>query len=288
MYYCVYGAMKLISLLPFCCIYLISDFLYYIVYYVVKYRRKVVTENLRYSFPQKTAKELQIIEKKFYHHFCDLVLETLKLISATDKQMAKRMKYINVDDMEKHYKENRSVMLLTSHYGNWEWTSTFSRHLPEDKPVYQVYKKLKSTTFDKIMYKIRKKFGAENVEMRNLLRTMIQMKNEGKLGLFGMLSDQSPNPKSIHYTTQFLSQKTAVITGTEKLAQKFDYPIYYVRLKKVKRGYYECSTIPLSLSAKDNTGFEVSEKYMRLLEQDILNAPEYWLWTHKRWKHTRK
>ncbi len=288
MYYFVYGVMKLLSLLPFCCIYLFSDVLYIVIYYIVKYRRKVVEENLRYSFPEKSLKERKEIEKKFYRHFSDLVLESLKLLSVSDKEMRKRIKYINYEPMIRHYEENRSVMLLTSHYGNWEWTSTFSKYLPTDKPVYQVYKKLKSDTFDRIMYKIRGRFGAENVEMRNLLKKMVQMRNEGKLGMFGLISDQSPSRSSIHYTTEFLSQQTAVITGTEKLAKKFDYPIYYAKLSKVKRGYYTCELIPMVVSSQENREFEVSEKYMRMLEQDILNAPEYWLWTHKRWKHTRK
>ncbi len=288
MYYLVYGIMKLISLLPFCCIYLLSDILYFVVYYIVKYRREVVEENLRYSFPQKSLKERKEIEKKFYRHFSDLIVESIKLLSASEKEMEKRMQYSNFEPMLEHYKENRCVMLLTSHYGNWEWTSTFSTHLPKDKPVYQVYKKLKSDVFDRIMYKIRREFGAENVEMRSLFKKMVKMRNEGKLGMFGMISDQSPARSSIHYTTQFLSQETAVITGTEKLAKKFNYPIYYVSVKKIKRGYYSCEALPVSISSKDNVGFEVSERYMRLLEQDILDAPEYWLWTHKRWKHTRK
>ncbi len=287
-YYFMYVIMKLLSLLPFCCIYFLSDILYLVVYYIVKYRREVVAENLRYSFPEKGLKERKEIEKKFYRHFSDLIVESLKLLSASEKAMAKRMEYVYCEPMIKHYKENRCVMLLTSHYGNWEWTSTFSQHLPKDKPVYQVYKKLKSESFDQIMYKIRRKFGAENVEMRNLLKKMVQMRNEGKLGMFGMISDQSPGRSNIHYKTQFLSQETAVITGTEKLARKFDYPVYYARVKKVKRGYYQCETMPLSLSPKGDTEFEISEKYMRLLEQDIKEAPEYWLWTHKRWKHTRK
>lgn len=287
MYWIVFGIIKLISWLPFPLLYGLSDFFYLIVYHVVKYRKVIVRENLFYSFPDKDEKERLKIEKQFYHHFCDLWLETLKLVGMSEKSIKKRMLYIHYEEMIKHYDEGRSVMLHTSHYANWEWTSSFSLYLPKDKPVYQIYKRQSSKISDRIIYKIRGRFGAQNIEMKHLLREMIRMRNEGKLGMFGMLSDQTPPRNNIHYYTQFLNQRTAVITGTEQLARKFNYPVYYVRMRKMKRGYYTCEFIPISVNPKDTQPFEITEKYMRLLEEDILNEPSLWLWSHKRWKYTR-
>ncbi len=287
MYKLVYWVVKAISLLPFCCLYLLSDFLYYIVYYVVKYRRKVVRENLTLSFPKKTEKEIIKIEKQFYRHFSDLLMETVKLLSMSEKQINQRMKYINSEKLIRHYQENRSVIVLTSHYCNWEWHSTFSRMLPKDKPLHLIYKKLSSKTTNKLMLKIRGKNGGKNVEMRQIVRHLITMSKEGKVGMFGMISDQSPARRNNHLTTQFLSQKTMVITGSEQLSKKFNIPVYYIKTKKVKRGFYVSEPIELSLNPQEVEDFQISEKYIKLFEKDILEAPEYWLWTHNRWKHTR-
>ncbi len=287
MYRLVYWVMKIISLLPFCCLYFLSDLLYYIVYYIAKYRRKVVRENLTFSFPKKTDKEIIRIEKRFYRHFTDLLMETIKLLSMSEKQIKERMKYINYEPILKHYDENRSVILMTSHFCNWEWHSTFPLLLPKNKTLYLIYKKLSSDISNKLMLKIRNRNGGKSVEMRNIVRQIIEMKQEGRVGMFGMISDQSPAPKNNHLTTQFLSQKTTVITGSEQLGKKFDLPIYYVRTKKIKRGFYVSEPIELSLKPSEIDDFKISEKYMQMLENDILETPEYWLWTHNRWKYTR-
>lgn len=288
MYHIVYGVVKALSLLPFRILYLLSDALYLMVYRLVGYRKKVVRDNLRYAFPQKTEKARKEIEKDFYRHFCDLIVESIKLLSVDEKTMQKRMQYLDYEQLLTHYDEGRCVMLLTSHYGNWEWTSTFSTLLPPDKPVYQIYKQQSSAVSDRVVAKIRQQFGAKNIEMRSVLRAMVTMKKEGKLGMYGMISDQSPAKISMHYYTQFLHQRTAVITGTEQLAKKFDYPIYYVRTQKIERGHYTCQLIPLSLHPETTENFDISERYMRLLEEDIRSAPAHWLWTHKRWKYTRE
>lgn len=288
MYYIALGFVRLISLFPFPVLYVFSNFIYLIIYYVIGYRKQVVRNNLKYSFPEKTELERRKIEKKFYLHFCDLLMESVKLIGMSESEINKRMHYINYEPLIEHYDENRCVMLQTSHFGNWEWTSSFSLFLPEDKPVYQIYKKQTSTVSDHIIYKIRQHFGADNIEMKNVLRQMISMRKEGSLGMYGMISDQSPARGSIHYFTEFLNQRTAVITGTEQLARKFNYPVYYARLSKLKRGYYTCEFIPISLNPQETPEFEISEKYMRLLEEDIKCDPSIWLWSHKRWKYTRK
>lgn len=286
-YSIAFGFVKLISLFPFRVLYALSDLLYPILYYVIGYRKQVVRDNLKCSFPDKTEQERNVIEKKFYHHFCDLFFESIKFSGVSENEIKKRMQYTDYEPAIRHYEEGRCVMLLSSHNGSWEWNSSFSLHLPEDKPIYPIYKKQSSEVSDRIIHWIRNRFGTETIEMKNLLRVMIAMRKEGKLGMYGMISDQSPRRDSMHYFTRFLNQHTAVITGTEQLARKFDYPVYYARLKKLKRGYYTTELIPVSLHPRNTPEFEISEKYMRLLEEDILLDPAIWLWTHKRWKYTR-
>ena len=287
-YYIVYGLVKLLSLFPFAVLYALSDVLYPVIYYIIGYRKQVVRDNLSYSFPEKTEQERKAIEKKFYRHFCDLIFENIKFAGISVSEINKRMLYNNFEPALKHLDEGRSVMLYSSHYGNWEWNSSFILHLPKDMPIYPIYKKQTSEVSDRIIHKIRNHFGTETIEMKNLLRVMAAMRSEGRFGMFGMISDQSPTRESLHYFTQFLNQHTAVITGTEQIARKFDYPVYYARLKKLKRGYYTSELIPVSLHPKETPEFEISEKYMRLLKEDILRDPAIWLWTHKRWKYTRE
>lgn len=270
-------------------LYVKSDFTYFLVYYIFRYRRSIVRENLSYSFPYLSKKELVKIEKKFYHHLCDLIFESLKIVGMSKAEILHRMKYINHEPVIKHYNEGgNSVMLYTSHNGNWEWTSSFSLLLPKDKPVYQVYKEQNSKISTQIISKIRTHFGAKNIEMKEVLRQMVRMRNDNKTGMFGMVGDQSPAWTNIHYFTEFLNQDTAVITGTEQLAKKFNYPVYYVRVRKIKRGYYSCELIPIAVHPRETEEHEITEKYMRLLEEDIMHDPSTWLWSHKRWKLTRK
>ena len=288
MYYLVFILVKLFSLLPFWILYLLSDFTYLIVYYIAGYRKKVVRDNLLKSFPEKTPKERKEIEQKFYHHFCDLFFESLKLMSISKDEILRRMKFIDYEPLLKHYDEGRSVMMMPSHYGNWEWASTFSLLLPEDKPMVQVYKKLSSKISDRLVYILRCRFGSKNIEMRDFYKTLLNLKAGGKLAMFGMISDQSPSRNNIKYRTQFLNQYTPVINGTEQIACKFDYPVYYGQIKKIKRGYYNLTLIPIALQPKNTRQNEITEKYIRMLEKDIIAEPAYWLWSHKRWKHVNK
>lgn len=284
MYHFTRVIIKLISLLPFPVVFLLSDITYLFVYYLVGYRKKVVRDNLRRSFPEKPADELLKIEKKFYHHLCDLLFESLKLATMSKTEIMQRMKITNYEPLLKHYDENKSVILMTSHFGNWEWTSSFSQYLPADKPMYQVYKKLSNKLSDKVVYDLRIRFGSVNVEVDDLFDTLREMRKEGKTGMIGLISDQSPSRKGIRYYSQFLNQRTPVLTGAETIAKIYDFPVYYARIRKVKRGYYSCDPVPICLQPKDSEKFEITEKYIRMLEQEILTDPSCWLWSHRRWK----
>ena len=288
MYHIINGLLKLKSLLPFSILYVLSDFIYLIVYYLIGYRKKVVRENLKRSFPDKTDRELLTLEKKFYHHLCDLLFESIKMATISKEEMSRRMKILNYEPLLKHYDENKSVLLITSHYGNWEWTSSFSMYLPADKPMYQVYKQLKNKFFDRLIYNLRIRFGSVNVEVNELFDVLSSLKQQGKMGMIGLISDQSPSRKGIKYQSQFLNQRTPVITGTEIIAKKYDFPVYFVQIRRVKRGYYTCNPVPICLHPQESGKFEITEKYIRLLEQEIMAEPAYWLWSHRRWKFADK
>ena len=181
MYHIINGLLKLKSLLPFSILYVLSDFTYLIVYYLIGYRKNVVRENLKRSFPGKTDRELLATEKKFYHHLCDLLFESIKMATISKEEMSRRMKILNYEPLLKHYDENKSVLLITSHYGNWEWTSSFSMYLPADKPMYQVYKQLKNKFFDRLIYNLRIRFGSVNVEVNELFDVLSSLKQQGKM-----------------------------------------------------------------------------------------------------------
>ena len=288
MYHIINGLLKLKSLLPFSILYVLSDFIYLIVYYLIGYRKNVVRENLKRSFPGKTDRELLATEKKFYHHLCDLLFESMKMATISKEEMSRRMKILNYEPLLKHYDENKSVLLITSHYGNWEWTSSFSMYLPADKPMYQVYKQQKNKLFDQLIYNLRIRFGSVNVEVSELFDVLSSLKQQGKMGMIGLISDQSPSRKGIKYQSQFLNQRTPVITGTEIIAKKYDFPVYFVQIRRVKRGYYTCNPVPICLHPQESGKFEITEKYIRLLEQEIMAEPAYWLWSHRRWKFADK
>ena len=287
MFNVIYAIGWVITLLPMRVLYLFSDLFYPIVYYVARYRRKVVRVNISRSFPEKTDKEVRIIEKRFYRYFCDLFVETMKEIHIGKEEIRKRMTLGNVDALTDQFAKGKSIMLMTAHYGNWEWLLNFSEVLPVESTVYQIYKRLRNKKFDTMVYALRERYGGKNIEKRDLLRTMFGYKKDGKLGIYVMISDQTPNSKNLHYWTTFLNQDTATVTGTEQLARKFDYPVFYAEINRVKRGYYHCEFIPITLEPNQTEEFEISEKYMRLLEKTIQAHPEYWLWSHRRWKFQR-
>ncbi|MGB4577607.1 MAG: lysophospholipid acyltransferase family protein [Paludibacter sp.] len=283
-----YAFIWLLSWLPLPVLYLLSDFvLYPVVYYLVRYRKKVARENLRNSFPEKTTKELRKIERDFYHYFSDLLIEIMYMMHISEREMSRRFIPVNINVVLEQYAQGKSVMGMTAHYGNWEWASCYSMYLPEESPVYNIFKKLTNKNFGKLMNGWRTRFGGKTVDMKNLLRLMVRLKKEEKNATFGMISDQTPLRSHIQHWTKFLNQETPVIVGTEQLARKFDYPVFYFHINRLKRGYYECEIYPIALSPLETSEFEITDRYTQMLEEKIKEHPEFWLWTHKRWKHKR-
>lgn len=286
MYFVLFGIAWLVAWLPLRALYLFSDIAYFIVYHLVKYRRKIVWQNLRSSFPQKSEKELRTIERKFYRFFCDIFIETIKKIHLSEKQMRRRFEYTNQNAVLQQFNAGKSIILMTAHFGNWEWFSSFTTHISDNFRVAQVYQQLHSQSFDRFMLTLRSKFRTVNIDKKNLLRQMIQMRNDNTPTLYGFLSDQSPNSRDAKKAgMMFLNQNTPILLGAEKVAQKFDFPVFYGKMTRKKRGYYRCEFVPVSLKPNECDEYEITKQFMSLLENDIYRQPEIWLWTHRRWKY---
>ena len=279
----VLSPLFLVSMFPLWIQYRVSDFIYFITYYVVGYRKKVVAQNLENSFPGKDKKELTSIAKRFYRHLCDVFFESLFLLTISKKNAKNRYQINNPEVIEKLKNENKSMIMATNHYANWEWGSIFSLYYPEFKAL-PVYRPLSNKMFDRFFLYLRSRFGATPVPMKQTLRTLITIQREKTLfGLYS-LGDQRPGIEDLNYWTTFLNQDTPIITGIEKLAKKFNLAVVFMDIDKIKRGEYQTTFKLISDKPKDEPDYAITEKYARMLEQMILRKPELWLWSHKRWK----
>lgn len=281
------GGLRVLAYFPLCLLYILSDFLFYTVYYIVRYRRRVVRKNLVGSFPDKNPAEILKIEKKFYRYFCDLFVETIYVTGISEEEYLQRIKYLNIDLIANLYAEKKSVMMMTAHYCNWEWLSSMSLVLPSEGPMEGIYKELSNKKFDKFMFDLREKFGGRNIENKILFKTMLKNRQNAIYSIYCMISDQRPAPGSSRHWLPFLNQDTSVLIGTEQLARKFDYPVVFLDMRRQKRGYYVCEFVMISEHPKLEAENEITRKYMELLEKKIKDKPEFWLWTHNRWKHRR-
>jgi KDO2-lipid IV(A) lauroyltransferase len=282
-YYLALPFIYFISILPFPVLYIISDFMYVIVFHILGYRRKIVEQNLRNSFPEKSSEEIVQLSKKYFHYLCDLILEAFKKITINKKEALDHCKFHNAALFTKLYSENKSVMLLMGHYGNWEWAgSSFS--LSNEHQLYVIYKPLSNNRFENLMCQTRTMFGTKLIKMENTLRDIINNKNN--CSAYAFIADQTPSNQNA-YWTNFLHQDTALFTGAEKLAKKLNFPVVFINIVRVKRGYYEIFAEMLCEDPKSSKDNEITEAYVRRLEQEIIKMPETWLWSHRRWKHKR-
>ncbi|KRD12457.1 lipid A biosynthesis acyltransferase [Flavobacterium sp. Root901] len=285
-YIIAFPLLWLISILPFRLFYLFSDFVYFLVYRVIAYRKKVVRENLALTFPHLSKAERKEIEKKFYHHMCDMFLEMIKTMSITPEEMEKRFHVTNIELVQDYAKQGKSVILFASHYASYEWLLTINPKIGFQGIA--VYKKIANPYFDKLIRKIRSKYNTELVETRKAIPTMAQNQRDGKLSMYGLASDQSPKLDRIFHSMKFMGIEVPVHTGAEMLAKKYNLSVIMVKVKKVARGYYEATFLPIADNPNDYKNFDITEKYLKEVEKQILEAPEFYLWTHKRWKHRVK
>ena len=285
-YYLSFALWFIISLLPLWVFYRLSDGLYYLVYHVVRYRRRVVYANLRSSFPEKSEAEIERIAKDFYSFFCDYIVETLKFFSMGEKNIRKRMKFEGLGQVKEDFANGRSVSVYLGHYCNWEWISSLGLHL--DEQCGQIYHPLENATLDRLFLYMRGRFKAQSIKMDDTFLTILKWKKEGRKNIVGYIADQVPGYNNIHYWADFLHHDTPVFTGAERISKIMDTAVYYIDVERPRRGYYVARFIKIADSLNEHPVFFSTEQYFRLLDKNIQRAPQYWLWSHKRWKRTRE
>jgi KDO2-lipid IV(A) lauroyltransferase len=268
-YYLVVPLLYLVSILPDFLLYFFSDALYFLVYHVVGYRKKVVTENLKKSFPEKSEKEINAIRKKFYRYFCGLVFEIFRMLTISKEKMREvcTLDPSTIKLFESYANKKQSIITVMGHWGNWEWAQNAF-----------------SATLNQQLYIIYHPFGTKTIPMKDTLREMLSHRNEVCVTAFA--SDQTPPPQGAYWTT-FLNQDTPVFFGTEKISKKLNLPIVYISIKLVSRGRYRIFAETLVEDPSTTSEGEISELHTRRLEKDIREIPEIWLWSHRRWKHKR-
>lgn len=260
--------------------------MFLIMYYVIGYRRKVVKENLELVFPEKSIEERNKIAKGFFRHFCDMIVETLKVFTISEKEIRARFRVTNPELAEKYYRNNQSVLLMTGHHGNWEWSGILNNII--DHKGYAVYKSIVNPQLDALVKKTRERFGATAVNNKKIVSVLYRSYKKGEITLTYLLSDQTPKMGHFKYHDTFLGIDVPMFTGAEELAKKLNFPVLFLKVQKVKRGYYTATFSTLADHPKEYPDYEITRKFFDALENQIREKPEYYLWSHKRWKHRNK
>lgn len=284
-YLIAYPFLWFISKLPFRILYLISDISYLITYYIIGYRKKIVRKNLALALPHLSDQERLRIEKKSFQHFCDIFLEMIKTMSISKKEISKRFVFTNFEVYQKLEEQDKSIAMMLAHYASYEWVISMNNYVKFS--AFAIYKKIANPYFDKLVRKIRSRFKAELINTKESIPCIIRNKKNNLLSIYGFASDQSPRISSAFHWQKFMGIEVPVHTGAELLSKKFDMNVIFLKVTKVKRGYYEASFEILSENAKAVPNYEITDKFLKLVEEQIYEAPEYYLWTHKRWKHQR-
>ncbi|GAA3582827.1 lipid A biosynthesis protein [Snuella lapsa] len=255
-------------------------------YHIIGYRKKTVTENLKLVFPKKTEKEITIIRKKFYQHLCDMFLEMAKTMSISNKTLEKRFKILNPEEFKRLEGLNKSIILMFGHYASWEWTIVLQNYI--NFKTLAVYKKLANNHFDKLVRGIRSKFNLTLISTKETINTINNNESNNIKSIIGFLSDQSPRLSKDVYWGEFMGIEIPCFTGAERLAKKLDLTTAFLKVTKVKRGFYEAKIITLAEDSRIYPDYELTDLFLREVEKQIIEAPEYYFWTHKRWKHRGK
>lgn len=288
-YYISFAILYVVSSLPLCVHYFFSDLWFVVLFHVVKYRREVVHENIRSSFPDLTDEECLKIERGFYHHLCDLAFESIKYFTISEKEIRKRMVFRGAEKLTQSGKDGKHCALYLGHYGNWEWVGSMSLWLDKRyNNTMQLYHPLSIYVVDRFMDHVRGRWGSINIPDGHSLRYMARFRRENTFVTLGLVADQTPMYRDIHFWMPFLNHDTGVFTGGERITKMMDMDVYYLHIRKVKRGYYEGEVISITDHAKDEPEFAITRKYMNLLEENIKEDPSLWLWTHRRWKRNHE
>ncbi len=284
-YIFTYPLLWLISILPFRLFYFFSDGVFFLVYHIFGYRKKVVYNNLNLVFPKKSEQELKHIRLEFYKHMCDMFLEMIKTMNLSKEEVKKRYHITNIEVIQEIEKE-KSILLVCSHYANWEWNIGVNNHIKAKG--YAVYQKIGNRYFDALIKKIRSRWNTTPITQQETVKTVMRNEHNGIKGAYGMVSDKSPQAHRAQYWSEFMGIKVPIFNGAETLARKLDLAVVFLKVSKVKRGYYEATFIPITLSGKNTEKNVITEQFLRETEKQIRERPEFYLWTHKRWKHRDK
>lgn len=272
-----------ISKLPLRILYIFSDVMFFLNYYLVGYRKKVITQNLRNSFPDKSEDEIRQIRKKFYRNFSDYLVETIKSFSISETEARVRMQHINQDVFHEVKAEGKNIILLAGHVFNWEWINALAKIVPQ-KHCHPVYRKVNSNFWENQMKKVRNKFGNEALEANEVIRNIFKSSNNGD-SIYMFVADQTPHFSHVSYGLEFLNQRTPVFIGYDKLATRMDLAFIYCEMKKVKRGYYQVNYYRIYPDNEKFAEHEVVKKFHKMLENTLRKRPDNYLWSHRKWKY---
>lgn len=287
-YHLIHFLWYALSLLPLRVLYWLSDVLFVFIYHVFGYRRSVVRMNIVTSFPEREPEEHRAIERRFYRWFCDYLVETLKLMTISPEQMKRRLVFRGAELINQCLAEGQSCAIYLGHYCNWEWVTSLPLWVTEKAQCGQIYHPLENKDFDRLQLKVRQRMGAVCIPMESSLRHILEYKQQGRPVVVGYIADQAPFWWNIHHWCQFLHHDTAVLSGSERIAAKLNQAVFYLDITRPRRGYYEAEFIPITREPKEQAEFQITDTYFRLLERSIRRNPEYWLWSHDRWKRTRE
>lgn len=282
----VYSFLILISLLPFRFLYVLSDVVYFLLYRVIGYRKKVVRANIKIAFPEYTTSQIIAIEKEFYKHFCDMFLEMIKTLSISKEDLLKRYTFSNIKLLKEYEAKGKSIVLMMSHYANWEWSMALNHYLSFQG--YGIYRPLQNGHFDKIVRNIRSRFDTELISAYSLAREMRNHDRKGTKGVYLFINDQTPMLRKNQYWQDFFGINVPVFDGAEHIAINLDMTVLFLKVKKVKRGYYSAEFIEITDQARDTSDHFITRKFIQLVENQIKEEPKFYFWTHKRWKHQGK
>ena len=296
-YKLLYGCAYAVSLLPYSLLYVLSDIFYLLVYYVVGYRKKVVRKNLATSFPEKEKHELRKIEKKFYLWLCDYFVETLKLLSVSDATLLKHIEFRNVEELEQCFDDGQACAAMLGHYGNWEllsatalaltrWKESNNEH--QSAVMGLIYHPLRNKAFDQLFIQLRQRKQGTCIPKKEILRYLAKYRKEQRMSLFGYIADQNPKWENIHLWLPFLNHDTPVFTGAERIIRKMNNAVFYVEMERPKRGKYICTFRLMTREPGQLEEYALTHQFFQMLEETIQRAPQYYLWTHNRWKRTHE
>ncbi len=282
----VYPLIWMLSILPLKVLYVLSDLIYILLYHIIGYRKKVVFGNLKLSFPNKTDKELMEIQKKFYHHFVDIFIEMIKSFTISKKEIKKRYKFTNIQLVNDIEKQGKDIVIMGAHYANWEWVINLNNYVTHQ--TFAAYTKINNKYFERKILSSRERLGASFIETSKFVPAMEKNKIEKTASIYGLLSDQSPQLHKAKYFKEFMGVKAPIHTGAEFLAKKFNLAVVFMKTEKIKRGYYETTFKTITLKPTDFDDYQITDKFLTLVEEQIKEKPEYYFWTHKRWKHSHE